>query len=200
MAPIDLGPATRHLATLVRNVRDDQLDAPTPSTDRSVAELLDHIAGLSMAFTAAAQKDLGDKTNQAPAPDASQLEPGWRDDIPAALADLADAWRVDAAWTGMTQAGGLDLPAEIAGLVALDEVVLHGWDLAVATDQQFACDQASLEAVHGFVQQFSGEGHDEERQGLFGPEVAVPADGPLLTRVLGMAGRDASWRPPRPNG
>lgn len=195
MPPIDLGPATRELATLVRGVRDDQLDAPTPSTDRSVAVLLDHIAGLSMAFTAAAQKALGDMTNQAPTPDGAQLQPGWRDDIPAAL---ADAWRDDAAWTGMTQAGGVDLPGEIAGLVALDEVVLHGWDLAVATNQPFTCDQASLEAVHGFVQQFSGEGHDEERQGLFGPEIPVPADAPLLTRVLGMAGRDAGWQPPQP--
>ena len=30
----------------------------------------------------------------------------------------------------MTEAGGVTMPGEVTGLVALDEVVLHGWDLA----------------------------------------------------------------------
>jgi uncharacterized protein (TIGR03086 family) len=96
----------------------------------------------------------------------------------------------------MTAAGGIDLPGEVAGLVALDELVLHGWDLAKATTQRFAVDPASLEAVHGFVHQFSGPGHDDERRGLFGPEIEISADAPLLDRVLGMAGREPAWSPP----
>jgi uncharacterized protein (TIGR03086 family) len=194
MPPIDLGPAAEQLSALVRKVRDDQLAATTPCTDLSVGDLLDHIGGLSVAFTAAAHKDLGDATNQPPAPDGSRLELDWRERIDGDLSTLVEAWRDADAWTGMTRAGGIDLPGEIAGIVALDEIVLHGWDLAVATGQPFACDDASLEAVHGFVQQFSGEGHDEERRGLFGPEVTVPADAPHLARVLGMAGRDVDWK------
>lgn len=34
-------------------------------------------------------------------------------------------------------AGGVDLPRQVAGLVALDEVVLHGWDVAKATGQPY---------------------------------------------------------------
>ena len=30
----------------------------------------------------------------------------------------------------MTMAGGVDLPGEVCGLVALDEVLLHGWDVS----------------------------------------------------------------------
>jgi hypothetical protein len=37
----------------------------------------------------------------------------------------------------MTQVGGVTLPGEIAGQVALDEVVLHAWDLAHATGQPY---------------------------------------------------------------
>ena len=95
----------------------------------------------------------------------------------------------------MTQAGGIDLPGEIAGLVALDEVVIHGWDVARATGQPFDPNPAVLEAVHGFVAQFSGPGQEESRAGLFGPEVPVAADRPLLDRVIGMAGRDPDWAP-----
>lgn len=43
---------------------------------------------------------------------------------------MAGAWKDPAAWTGMTRAGGVDLPGEIAAAVAADELVLHGWDLA----------------------------------------------------------------------
>ena len=96
----------------------------------------------------------------------------------------------------MTRAGGIDLPGEVAALVALDELVIHGWDVARASGQPYECDEASLEAVQGFVAQFSGPGQEASRQGLFGPVVDVPADASLLDRVIGMTGRDPGWSPP----
>jgi uncharacterized protein (TIGR03086 family) len=100
----------------------------------------------------------------------------------------------------MTRAGGVDLPGEVAGLVALDELVIHGWDVAKASGQPYEVDDASLEGTWSFVSQFSGPGHDEERQGLFGPEVDVPADAPRFDRLLGMTGRDPDWSPPPTDG
>ena len=35
----------------------------------------------------------------------------------------------------------------------------------------------------------------EERQGLYGPRVPVPADAPAMDRLLGLTGRDPRWRP-----
>jgi uncharacterized protein (TIGR03086 family) len=71
--------------------------------------------------------------------------------------------------------------------------VVHGWDVARSSGQRYEVDDASLQAVHGFVGQFSGPGNEEARAGLFGPEVAVPGDAPLLERVIGMTGRDPGW-------
>ena len=96
----------------------------------------------------------------------------------------------------MTRAGGIDLPGEVAGLVALDEVVIHGWDVARASGQPYSSDAATLEAVHGFVEQFSGPGQEAAREGLFGPEVSVGKDAPLLDRVIAMTGRDPAWTSP----
>ena len=56
MTSLDFGPTTTSLAAIVRGVRDDQLGDPTPSTGRSVGDLLDHIGGLAVAFTDAARK------------------------------------------------------------------------------------------------------------------------------------------------
>ena len=189
---IDLEPATRALADVVARVRDDQLEAPTPCPGTSVAGMLDHIDGFALAFTAAAEHTEPPGGSQPPVVDASRLAADWRTRIPARLAALAEAWRVDDAWVGMTKAGGVDLPSEVAGVVALDEVVVHGWDLASATGQQYSVEQAQLDAVFGFVRA-SAEQNPDGTPGLFGPPVTVPEDAPLLDRVIGLAGRDPAW-------
>ena len=192
---IDLRPAARQLATLVRGVPDDMLGAPTPCPEYSVGDLLDHIGGLAVAFTWAATKEAFDRPDTAPSGDASRLGADWRERIPAAVEALGEAWRDPEAWTGMTKAGGVDMPGEIGGLVALDEIVIHGWDLAKATGQPFDADEPTLEAVQRFAAMFSGPGTEQQRAGGFGKELEVPADAPLLDRVLGMLGRDANWTP-----
>ncbi len=193
--PVDLTPAAQRLADLVAGVRDDLLDAPTPCPAYTVGDLVDHVGGAAIAFTGAAVKDTGDVTAQGPSGDASRLTDDWRTRIRRDLNGLAEAWRDPVAWTGMTRAGGIELPGEVAGLVALDELVVHGWDVARATGQAYECDPQSLEAVQGFVAQFSEPGLEAERAGLFGPVVDVPDDAPLLDRVIGLTGRDPAWSP-----
>lgn len=193
---IDLGPAARRLADLVAGVPDDLLGAPTPCPSYTLGDLLDHVGGLALAFTAAATKaGAGGAGAQGPSGDASRLAGDWRASIPRRLDELAEAWRGPGAWTGTTTAGGVELPGEVAGLVALDELVVHGWDVARASGQAYGCDEHSLEAVHGFVAQFSGPGQEAQREGLFGPPVEVPAGAPLLDRVIGLTGRDPAWTP-----
>jgi uncharacterized protein (TIGR03086 family) len=193
MTVIDLEPATRRMADLIAGIPDDRLAAPTPCPAYSLADLADHVGGLTVAFTWAAGKrlDLGETR---PSADGSLLEEGWRERIQTDLDGLAAAWRQPDAWTGMTRAGGIDLPGEVAGLVALDEVVIHAWDVARASGQPYECDLPTLEAVHGFVSQFSGPGQESAREGMFGPVVAVPEEAPLLDQVIGLTGRDPSWR------
>jgi hypothetical protein len=62
----------------------------------------------------------------AAAGDASRLAPDWRDRIPRDLDALAASWQDAEAWSGMTTVGGVTLPGEVCGVVALDELVVHG--------------------------------------------------------------------------
>jgi uncharacterized protein (TIGR03086 family) len=78
--------------------------------------------------------------------------------------------------------------------VALDEVVVHGWEVAVATGQQYAPPQAAVEGAMRFVAQAVAEAPDGT-PGLFERAVAVPPDAPHLDRLLGLTGRDPGWRP-----
>ncbi len=191
----DLEPATRQMGKLLGELTDDQLDQPTPCPDYRLDDLVEHVGGAALAFTAAANKDMGEMTAQGPAGDGSRLTDGWRVDIARHMTGLAEAWRNPDAWTGMTRVGGIDLPGEVAGLFALDEVVIHGWDIAVASGQPFECEPELLEALRPLVLQFAAPDQQAARDGLFGPVIEVPDDAPLLDRVLGLTGRDPAWSP-----
>ena len=144
--------------------------------------------GLTTAFRAAADKDFGPLTDTSPDgwPD---LQPGWRDALGAQVPALVAAWRNPEAWEGMTRVGGVDLPGQVGGLVALDEIVLHGWDLARATGQEYHCDETVARVLLDFVEGFDPGG----TPGLFGAAVDAPDGASLFEQVLARSGRDPHW-------
>jgi len=177
------------MAALVAGVPDDALERPTPCADYTVGDLIDHVAEGARAFTAAAVK----RPLAPPAePSAANLGPDWRQRTVADVRALGAAWQDPDAWTGTTGAGGVEMPGDVAGLVGLDEMLVHGWDLARATGQPGGYDGPGLDEVLATVNHFRASGIP----GLFGDEVPVPADAPMLDRVLGASGRDPAWEPP----
>jgi uncharacterized protein (TIGR03086 family) len=70
-------------------------------------------------------------------------------------------------------------------------VVIHGWDLAAATGQDYDVDPTTLDAVLPHVTAIAAEGPVE---GLFGPAVSVADDAPTLDRVIALSGRDPALR------
>ncbi|GAA0474074.1 TIGR03086 family protein [Actinoplanes capillaceus] len=190
--PLEFDPPVRQIRALLLGVDDRDLTAPTPCPGWPVAALLDHLMGLAHAFTLAARKRSG-VDGPPPEPSAEHLSRHWRSRLPVLLAELSMAWKDPAAWTGTAQAGGVTMPATAMGAVAMNELVMHGWDLARATGQDFAADPRALEQLIEFLGQGPGEG----TPGLFGPRVPVGPEEDLLAQALGLAGRDPAWRPPR---
>ncbi|GGO84849.1 TIGR03086 family metal-binding protein [Wenjunlia tyrosinilytica] len=191
---IDLEPAARRIALLAEGVTNDQLTAPTPCPGCAVRNMLGHLIGLSVAFRDAGRKELGETTGTPPNAVVPDIEDGesWRTELPQRLDELTATWRDPEAWEGMTQAGGLTFPAAEAGRVALNELLIHGWDLARATGQPYDPDTLSLEASYAMLAPTANE---RPPGGPFGPAVEIPADAPLLDRVIGLSGRDPSWKP-----
>lgn len=186
----DLTVAARAVAELVPGIGDDQLADPTPCPKYAVSDLLFHLIGLSMGFRAAAQKDLGPLTASSPESVTADLPADWRTQLPRRLAELASAWQKPAAWEGQTQVGGVDLPAAAAGQFGLNELVIHGWDLASATGQDFDPGEASARAS---LELLCSLADPATRPPIFGPVVPVPATAKLLDRAVGMSGRDPAW-------
>jgi len=196
MDTVDLGPATRRLADLVARVTDDELGQPTPCPAYTLGDLIDHVGGRALAVTAAANKDVSSAyVNEARPGDASRLGQDWRARIPRDLGTLAQAWREPGAWEGMTRIAGGDAPAAMVGLVVSDELAVHGWDVARATGQPYACEPELLDAARSFLVQFASPDAPAGPDVAFGPSRPQPGDAPPLDQVIALAGRDPGWRP-----
>jgi uncharacterized protein (TIGR03086 family) len=187
---IDMTSACQRTAEVLANVNEQQLNGRTPCERLRLRDLVAHVGGLAPAFTAAARKEFGELTDNPPV-EGALLEEEWRTAYPVRLADLARAWQEPTAWEGMSRAGGVDFPGEVGGLIALTEVVIHGWDVAAATGQDYDVDRATLDAVLPHVTAIAAEGPVE---GLFGPAVPVTDDAPTLDKVIALSGRDPAWR------
>jgi uncharacterized protein (TIGR03086 family) len=188
---IDLTKACSQTSDVLAKVTDEQLAQQTPCEKMRLDELVAHIGMLALAFAAAAGKEFGPLTDTPPT-DGTQIDPDWRTAYPQRLAALATAWQDPAAWQGMTRAGGVELPAEVMGSVALAEVAIHGWDVARAIGVPYEGDPATVQGCLDHLAQFDPAG----TEGMFGPAVPVADDAPAFTRVIALSGRDPAWRAP----
>ncbi len=187
---LDLKPPARQIVTLAGAVTDDMLKAPTPCGDYTVEDLLAHMMGLTIAFRDAAAK-AGSPTQDA-APGRVALEGGWREQLPGRLLAMAVAWDAPQAWEGLTKVGGGTMPAAIAGQAGLNELVIHGWDLARGTGRPYRLDEASAQASAAFLSLAQASAEPGQR-GPFGPAVEVPHDASALDRAVSLSGRDPNW-------
>lgn len=186
----DLGNATDGMVEIIAAIGADDLSTATPCPDMTMRDLLFHTLGFTEAFRQGATKEgIGRSAPPEPAPQ-TDLPAGWSELITTRLKALAEAWRDPAAWDGETEVGGVTAPAAVMAGFALDEVVVHSWDLARAIGRRYEPADADVAVL---LEQF----RDTPREGipgLFGPVVEVPAEATPWERLLGLTGRDPARR------
>jgi uncharacterized protein (TIGR03086 family) len=161
---------------IVHRIGPDQLTNATPCAEFDVQALLDHLMAHGPRLEAAARKL---KTAPDPAPTLERQ-----------LARIADEWREPDAWVGEASMGGDPMPAALLGGMMLVEVIVHGWDLAMATGQPAEWSEVVLGFVHDEIAKTAEMGQE---MGLYGPPVPVPDDAPLLDRTIALTGRSPDW-------
>lgn len=172
---IDLKPACHQMIDVLAGVADDQLAGPTPCTEYTVADLVDHIDEVAEGFAGLAGGEAGEPTDT-----------DWRQNVAAHVRALGEAWDDPAAWQGMSDAGGLELSNETWGRIAFTEMVVHGWDLAKATGQPFDLPEETLRACLDHVTVFVPKAPVPE---LWAAPFEVPDDAPLIDRIVAITGR-----------
>jgi uncharacterized protein (TIGR03086 family) len=169
---------------IVDGVAADRWHAATPCAGWDARDLVNHlVAGNLWAAELAAGGTIESV--------GSRLDGDLLGDHPAA----AYAASASAAAAVFRRPGALDAPCAVsygpvpgsvyAGHRLLD-VLVHGWDLAVATGQDYTLDPELMQSC----QQIIEPQLDAFRAaGAIAAEVAVPADAPAQTRFLAMLGR-----------
>jgi uncharacterized protein (TIGR03086 family) len=191
---MDLFPALERAVTstagIVKEMPAGSLDAPTPCTEWDVRALLNHVIGTLWL----AEGLLADQTPRYP------MAPGGLPPVDLAGQDPAAAYAEAAAAALAAAAAGDaltrvhvtplgDMPGPVlAGAITLDMLV-HGWDLAVATGQPADLDGRLAAHVLGFAEQALAT--PEARDGRMDPPLAVAADAPVTQRLAAYLGRTA---------
>ena len=171
---------------VVSRVRADQHGLPTPCAQWDVRDLLNHLLGT---FSLGAAL-LGDT------PPTVAMGPGDLPPVDLVGDDAAGAYRLGAEGLLAAAAGdSLSRPhttplgempgAVLGGFTALD-IVVHGWDLAVATGQDRALDDSLAEQVLAFARQTIT---DDTRAPRIGPEIAVRDGASATDRLVAYLGR-----------
>ncbi|MFE0460469.1 TIGR03086 family metal-binding protein [Kitasatospora sp. NPDC058965] len=160
----------------------DRLTAGTPCERFTVAELLTHLGSVLPDSARAAAK-----LPRTGAPGAV-TEPAA---VAASAERAAEAWLRPDAMTGDTDFGPGVIPASIAAAVTLQELGLHGWDLARATGQPFEVSEQAGTELLGAVERIA----DQARaNGGYGPALTAPAGAGAFDRALALSGRAPDWR------
>ena len=169
---------------IVPGIGVDQWRVCTPCAGWTVRDVLNHVVGGMRIFAA----ELSGREPEA------EHEADWLGGDPveayaaAAASDLA-AWRNPAALAGTVDISLGRLPARFAAVIHLVELLAHGVDLAVATDQLDLVDEELCDEVLGVLVGLGGV--DAYRvPGIFGPEVGTAPDAPAHERLAGYLGRD----------
>lgn len=185
--------AATSVVRVARDVKPDQLAAPTPCPDWDVRALVNHLV-----FWSAFRSELAARKQQAD-PDDPITErtdftarPDWPDTFAVQLDKAVAAWAAPGAIEGNTGLAGGSMPARMIAAMMVGELVVHGWDLARATGQTIEADPDTLATVHEMA---AAMGEQGRQMGAFGPLVTVAESAPMLDRVLGLSGRDPAWRP-----
>ena len=193
---LDLHPAAREVTRLLGGITDDQLAGTDARATGRTSRRSSTTSWGSRSRSGMLRRSPAARTRRAASAVAENLHPDWRSVLPVRLDELAAAWDDPAAWEGTTWAGGVEMPGALMATVALDELVLHGWDLAERPASRSTSTRRAPRRCSQFTAASAAPGQEAMREGLFGPVVDVPADASPFDRALGFSGRDPGWTPP----
>jgi uncharacterized protein (TIGR03086 family) len=161
------------------------LDDTTPCPDWDLRTLLNHTI-LWTAYSAE-RRAYGESVAEDLMSKDFTAEPGYAEAYQAQIARAVRAWSSPEAWTGDRNVMGSATPAADIAAMLIMEMVLHGWDVAEATGQDYHCDDDLAQAVLETVQ---AQGDMFRQYQGFAAAVPVPADASTFDRALGLSGRD----------
>jgi uncharacterized protein (TIGR03086 family) len=165
------------LVGVMEGLGPDDLDRPTPCASFTVQGVLEHMVGGATMFTAAFR---GEASPTVPAGTTALQQIG------PALTDLLDAMHQPGALDRTINAPFGEVPGDsFARFIVLDGLV-HGWDLAVATGQDYAPSPALVAEVDAFARQAVDPLRDGD---TFAAATTPPSGATPIEQLVAFTGR-----------
>lgn len=168
----------------VRKIQSHQWDNPTPCTDWSVRDLVNHLVAeqrwAPWLLDGATLADVGDQFDG----DILGEDPvsTWRE----ASTLARDAWTAPQAASGEVYVTGGMIPAEEYGWQMTLDLTIHAWDLARGIGTEEALDPDLVEATYAVV---APQVPSLQGIGIFAPPQPVAEDAADQAKMLGLLGR-----------
>jgi uncharacterized protein (TIGR03086 family) len=166
------------------------LEQTTPCTDWDLRTLLNHM--ILWTSDSAERRAYGESVAEELMSKDFTAEPGYAQAYQAQIAKAVDAWSEPEAWAGDRNVMGSATPAADIAAMLIAEMVLHGWDIAQATGQDYRCDEGVAQAV---LETVRAQGELFRQYQGFAAIVSVPEDATAFDRALALSGRDPGWKP-----
>jgi uncharacterized protein (TIGR03086 family) len=169
--------ATERAIAVVDAVRADQLDSPTPCTEWTVQQLIDHLAGGTEYLVSAAERR-----------EPAQPKGATGSDFRRGVADVLTAMKRPGAMEQMCISPlGFEWSVTQAVAGTFMDVLIHSWDLARATGQDEKLDPDLVDACTAmFLPEMPERGR---ATGIIGPAVEFGDDASPQDRLLAAMGR-----------
>jgi uncharacterized protein (TIGR03086 family) len=161
------------------------LDTKTPCTDWDLRTLLNHT--ILWTSYSAERRAHGESVAEELMSKDFTADPGFAQDYEAQLKKAVQAWSDPRAWEGDRSVMGSATPAADIAAMLIMEMVLHGWDVAQATGQDYRCDGDLAQAVLNTVQ---AQGDLFRQYQGFSAVIPVPEGASAFDRALSLSGRD----------
>ncbi|MEU7140245.1 TIGR03086 family metal-binding protein [Nocardia sp. NPDC046473] len=125
----------RALATVVAGVRDDQWELPTPCSEWTVTQVVQHAAGDQLAYAAALGIGAGPSDN--PFQPSGSVDGSKVALVDDAIEQTAAAWATVADDTEAvpTPLPHGSLPTAVGAVMCALDAAVHAWDIAIGTGQ-----------------------------------------------------------------
>jgi uncharacterized protein (TIGR03086 family) len=172
---------------VVDNIDPSQLDNPSPCTEWTVRDVMNHMVGGAEMFGLCVRDGEVPDAKLGELMTGDNLGADYKASFTRAMAGAEEAFQIPGAMDRMVKLPFGEVPAGMAVNIAIFDVTIHAWDLAKATGQSTDLDPEVLAVAYQVAQGLLSD--DMRNSGVFGPEVSVPEDAPMASRLAGLAGR-----------
>jgi uncharacterized protein (TIGR03086 family) len=205
LAPTDpravFGRAHATAAGVLAGIGPEQLDGPTPCDDYDVRTLAGHLLAVARRVRNVGRGESPFSIGEVVEVADDELVRAWTE----VGAEIVDAWADDATLERIVELPWATLPGRATLIMWCNELSVHTWDLAKATDQAVEWDDSVLAPAFGAIQMgLPDEGRIESFEAAranmpagqedfafpFKAAVDVGDDAPLIDRLVAWNGRD----------